>query len=98
EKPAFIWLAQASHAFERLNILRNDWESYGFICSVSLELVPLHSDGTRTSLSNDDAFKFPFYLFAHPCPRFSDGFPDIMSWTSSTNSITGLQTLMDTQR
>ncbi|KAF9254112.1 hypothetical protein L218DRAFT_627479 [Marasmius fiardii PR-910] len=85
EKLAFIWLAQASHLFERLNIPWNDWESYGFIYSVSLELVPLHTDGTCTFPFNDDMFKFPFYLFAHPYPRFSDGFPDLVSLTSSTD-------------
>ncbi|KAF9254371.1 hypothetical protein L218DRAFT_509318 [Marasmius fiardii PR-910] len=85
EKLAFIWLAQASHVFKRLNIPRNDRRNYGLIDSVSLELVPLHTDGTRTFPFNGDEFEFPFYLFARPCLRFSDGFPDIMSWTSSTN-------------
>ncbi|KAF9254372.1 hypothetical protein L218DRAFT_509373 [Marasmius fiardii PR-910] len=88
EKLAFIWLAQASHVFERLNIPRNDWVDYGFIHRVSLNLVPRYTDGTSVSPFNNEAadeFEFPFYLLARPYPRFSDGFLDIMSWTSSTN-------------
>ncbi|KAF9255288.1 hypothetical protein L218DRAFT_1008748 [Marasmius fiardii PR-910] len=81
----YIWFAQACHVFKVLGIPREDWEDYGFIYAVHPELTISTTHDTGTSPSNKDGFQFPVYLFVRPCLQLSDGFPDLVSWSSSTD-------------